>query len=115
MILKAVGLEANLQPEAGEAIDLQAGDEVILVSDGVHGVLEDTQIEQLVHGRPLDLAVDEVIAAARKRVDRTTSRSSWCVPSGMPDGLSLPGRASPRRLPPSAASRPDGSCSPPSS
>ncbi len=65
VILKAVGLEAGLEPEAGESVVLQGGDEVILVSDGVHGVLDDARIEELVHGRPLDLAVDEVIAAAR--------------------------------------------------
>ena len=66
VILKAVGLEAKLEPDPGEAIDLQEGDEVILVSDGVHGVLEDAQIEELVHGQPLDRAVDDVIAASRE-------------------------------------------------
>jgi serine/threonine protein phosphatase PrpC len=66
VILKAVGLEASLTPEAGERLDLVPGDEVVLVSDGVHGVIDDTLLEQLVHGRPLDLAVDEVIAAARE-------------------------------------------------
>lgn len=66
VILKAVGLEATVQPEVGERIALEVGDEVVLVSDGVHGVLDDDRLEALVHGRPLDLAVDEVIAAARE-------------------------------------------------
>ncbi len=66
VILKAVGLERDLKPEAGQTIDLQPDDEIILVSDGVHGVLEDSVIEALVHKRPLDQAVDEVIAAARE-------------------------------------------------
>lgn len=65
VILKAVGLEETLQPEAGEQITLEIGDEVVLVSDGVHGVIDDETLESLVHGRQLDLAVDEVIAAAR--------------------------------------------------
>jgi protein phosphatase len=66
VILKAVGLEEGMQPEAGETLDLQPDDEIILVSDGVHGVIDDTTLEALVHGRPLDVAVDEVIAAARE-------------------------------------------------
>lgn len=65
VILKAVGLQETLEPEAGEQVQLQPGDEVILVSDGVHGVVEDVMLEQLVHTRPLDEAVDAVIAAAR--------------------------------------------------
>jgi PPM family protein phosphatase len=65
VILKAVGLEPDVQPEAGERLELEVGDEVVLVSDGVHGVIDDATLEQLVHGRPLDTAVDDVIAAAR--------------------------------------------------
>jgi PPM family protein phosphatase len=65
VILKAVGLEGKVTPEPGERIDLQVGDEVVLVSDGVHGVIDDDQLESLVHGRPLADAVDDVIAAAR--------------------------------------------------
>ncbi len=65
VILKAVGLEATLEPEAGEQLQLLPGDEVILVSDGVHGVVSDEDLERLVHTRPLDAAVDDVIAAAR--------------------------------------------------
>ncbi|CAN5152789.1 N/A [soil metagenome] len=65
VILKAVGLEETVVPEAGERIELQVGDEVILVSDGVHGVVSDADIERLVDGRPLDQAVDGVIEAAR--------------------------------------------------
>lgn len=65
VILKAVGLQETVEPEAGELVQLVPGDEVILVSDGVHGVVEDAVIESLVHTRPLDEAVDAVIAAAR--------------------------------------------------
>lgn len=65
VILKAVGLAQDLQPEAGEQLELQPGDEVILVSDGVHGVVSDADLDGLVHGQPLDTAVDGVIAAAR--------------------------------------------------
>ncbi|WP_370327990.1 PP2C family serine/threonine-protein phosphatase [Euzebya sp.] len=66
VILKAVGLEPTLQPEAGETLPLQLGDEVVMVSDGVHGVIDDATLERLVHDRPLDIAVDDVIVAARE-------------------------------------------------
>jgi protein phosphatase len=65
VILKAVGLEVNLDPEDGEIVDLQPGDEVIMVSDGVHGVVSDADLDKMVHGRPLEDAVDDVIQAAR--------------------------------------------------
>ncbi|MEE8600017.1 protein phosphatase 2C domain-containing protein [Euzebya tangerina] len=66
VILKAVGLEPTVEPEVGERVALQIGDEIVLVSDGVHGVIDEDHIERLVHGRPLDTAVDDVITAARE-------------------------------------------------
>ncbi|MGI9017531.1 MAG: PP2C family protein-serine/threonine phosphatase [Euzebya sp.] len=66
VILKAVGLESHVEPEAGEVVELQPNDEIILVSDGVHGVITDQQLDQLIHGRPLAQAVDDVISAARE-------------------------------------------------
>jgi protein phosphatase len=65
VILKAVGLEPEVKPEAGERVEVQVGDEFILVSDGVHGVITDQQLDDLIHRQPLDQAVDAVIQAAR--------------------------------------------------
>lgn len=66
VILRAVGLAAKLDIDTGERVTLQHGDELILVSDGVHGVISDEHLEMLVHGQPLASAVDAVVAAAKE-------------------------------------------------
>lgn len=65
VILKALGQDEKISVDPGEHITMQPGDEVLMVSDGVHGVVEDAELEALTHGRPLMHAVDGVIAAAR--------------------------------------------------
>lgn len=65
VILKAVGLAETVEPDPGEHVALEVGDEVIMVSDGVHGVVDDADLERMVHQAPLEDAVDAVIQAAR--------------------------------------------------
>lgn len=64
VILKAVGQNDTIEVDPGETLRLQPGDEVILASDGVTGVIDDATLEHLVHRQPLQYAVDAVIQAA---------------------------------------------------
>lgn len=65
VILKALGQAEDIEVDAGEHVQLQPGDEIVLVSDGVHGVVDDDALEALVHDQPLMQAVDGVVTAAR--------------------------------------------------
>ena len=65
VILKALGQAEEVGVEAGEHVELKVGDELVLVSDGVHGVIDDAELERIVHDKPLMDAVEGVITAAR--------------------------------------------------
>lgn len=65
VILKALGQSETVEVDPGEHLQMQPGDEIVIVSDGVHGVVADAELERITHNQPLDQAVDGVIAAAR--------------------------------------------------
>jgi protein phosphatase len=65
-ILRSVGVEANVQPEI-RAFDLQAGDQFLLCSDGLTGMLTDEEIELILHREPPEQAARSLVENANER------------------------------------------------
>lgn len=63
VVTRAVGLESTVQPDVIGPIELEAGDRLLLASDGLHGVVSDDRIRRLA-GRPLERAATALVAAA---------------------------------------------------
>lgn len=68
VILRALGLSSRPEPEiAPEPIEVQAGDLLLLCSDGLNGMLSDAEIGQLLgEGLPLRQKAQALIHAANK-------------------------------------------------
>ena len=65
VLLRAVGVDPEVEVATVAPIDLEDGDEVLLCSDGITGVLEDERILSLLDHARLDEAADALVAAAR--------------------------------------------------
>ena len=65
IITRAIGVESEADIEPIE-LELEPGDVVLLCSDGVHGVLDDTEIADTVHGKDAAGGVGALIEAANE-------------------------------------------------
>lgn len=65
VILRAIGLEDDVEVDVGEPLLLAAGDKVLLVSDGVSGVVAAEPLTGIVRELGLADAVDAIIQAAK--------------------------------------------------
>ena len=68
-LLRSVGVDERLVVDYLQG-DLQVGDVFVLLSDGVHGVLSDAQLQALVQGDNAKLAADSLVQAALKAGSR---------------------------------------------
>ena len=67
ILTRTVGTEGSVSVDLVGPISLATGDVVLLASDGMHGILSDTEIAALVTGRALSEAVEQLIHAANAR------------------------------------------------
>lgn len=67
IITRSVGSEAGVQPDVFEPISLEAGDCLVLCSDGLHGLVSDAEIAAICGTRSPEQAVDELVALANAR------------------------------------------------
>jgi protein phosphatase len=65
VILRAIGLEPDVEVDVGEPLALEDGDVVVLVSDGVSGVVTTEQLTAIVRSDSLEQTVDAIIDAAK--------------------------------------------------
>jgi len=66
VITRAVGHNEEVEPDIF-AFTVEAGDRLLLCSDGLHGLVENGELVQIVGTGPLDEAVRALIALARER------------------------------------------------
>ena len=66
LITRAVGVEPELLVDA-VVDDLQPGDVILLCSDGLHGVADETEIAAILAGRNADAASAALVELARQR------------------------------------------------
>jgi len=66
VITRALGYQAEVQVDLFH-LPLQAGDTVVLCSDGLHGLVGDEEISEIVRSMPLADAVDRLIDLANER------------------------------------------------
>jgi protein phosphatase len=66
LITRAVGHKDYVQVDTA-LVDVAAGDWYLLCSDGLHGYLEDGEVERVLHGGPADAAPERFIALANGR------------------------------------------------
>jgi serine/threonine protein phosphatase PrpC len=66
VITRAVGHNAQVEPDIF-AFTVEAGDRLLLCSDGLHGLVENAELAQIVDKEPLDEGVRTLIALARER------------------------------------------------
>ena len=66
VITRAVGHNEEVEPDIF-AFTIEAGDRLILCSDGLHGLVENGELARVVGAGPLDEAVRTLIALARER------------------------------------------------
>jgi len=65
-ILRSVGVEATVQPEIRE-IDLLAGDQYLLCSDGLTGMVTDEEIELILHRQAPAQSAHTLVESANER------------------------------------------------
>lgn len=88
VVTRAIGLESTVQPDVIGPIDLEAGDRLLLASDGLHGVVSDDRIRRLA-GRPLERAARALVAAANAAGgpdNITVVIGEWGPPGAPPSG-----------------------------
>jgi serine/threonine protein phosphatase PrpC len=66
VITRALGQRQRVDVDIFE-VDLLADDVILLCSDGLHGIVEDEEMKQIVQSLPPDKAVDELIELANNR------------------------------------------------
>ncbi len=66
VITRAVGHDARVEPDVF-AFTVEAGERLLLCSDGLHGLVENAELAQIVGAGPLDEGVHALIALARER------------------------------------------------
>lgn len=66
VITRAVGHDVQVEPDVF-AFTVEAGDRLLLCSDGLHGLVENAELAQIVGTGPLDEGVRALIALARER------------------------------------------------
>ena len=116
MITRALGHQADVQVDLFPPIPLQPGDSVILSTDGMHGLIEDSEIAGIVSTLLPEAAVQHLVALANERggTDNITVVIAQVVPpeevldapaaGSLPITQPLPAPQPP--LPPAAAERP---------
>lgn len=68
ILSRSVGVHADVEIDITlEPVDLQAGDILVLCSDGLHGQVEDHEILQIAVANPAQRAVEKLIALAKER------------------------------------------------
>ena len=73
VLTQALGAAREIRPDLYGPLELEAGDALLLCSDGLHGVLSDAEIAALTNGEPAEI-VTRLVAAANDRggPDNTT-------------------------------------------
>jgi len=66
VILKALGSSSNVEPDTYQ-IRLEKGDCVLLCSDGLHGLVTDTEITNILENNPVEESGKELINLAKER------------------------------------------------
>jgi protein phosphatase len=66
VITRAVGHRDYVQVDTG-AVDVQAGDQFIVCSDGLHGYLKDGEVELLLGAGPFEQSAERFVAFANSR------------------------------------------------
>jgi len=67
LVTRSLGLTSGVEVDAFEfELRLRTGDTLLLCSDGLHGVVDDSDLARAVHGRDLDVACRELIALANR-------------------------------------------------
>ena len=85
VITRAVGADAVVEPEITGPWKLQPGERILLCSDGLHGMIEDDQIEEIISHNGLEAAADALIKAANAAGGRdnvTAVLGGWTADSG---------------------------------
>lgn len=67
MITRALGYRIEVQVDVFNPLSMRQGDIVILSSDGLHGLVDDEDIADVVRSLPPDQAVQKLIAMANER------------------------------------------------
>jgi serine/threonine protein phosphatase PrpC len=66
VITRAVGYRAHVEPDTF-AFPVEAGDILLLCSDGLHGLVENSELAEILSTQPLAQAVPALIALAKQR------------------------------------------------
>ena len=74
VLQRSMGVAEDVEIDVKGPIELQEGDTFILCSDGLHGVVKEEEIKDVVEGMPIDAAADEFLrrALARGAPDNVT-------------------------------------------
>lgn len=112
MITRALGHRPDVDVDIFEPRVLQVGDRVLLSSDGLHGLLEDNELAEIITSMAPDAAVHHLIDKANERggSDNITAVIAHIevLDEGdtPPDAPALPGSITEPDIPPPAASKP---------
>ena len=60
-------IDSIVETDVYEPLELQDGDTLLLCSDGLHGQVEDNELASICNGKPLEQAVEKLVALANQR------------------------------------------------